>query len=124
MSGKRPGPTKARNSPIAVAVAVAVMEMRVALMRAGGLSVYRIALGLKVRRQSVEQILRRPHVAAMVEDFRERLRTDQLLRDWASKALTDLLSECSLFRSSRIGASSPGALADRLGTTLPADPAH
>jgi hypothetical protein len=86
MTGKRPGPTKARNSPIAVAVAVAVTEMRVALMRAGGLSVYRIALALKVRRQSVDRILTRPHVVAMVEDFRERLRADQLLRDWASKA--------------------------------------
>jgi hypothetical protein len=52
MTGKRPGPTKARNSPIAVAVAVAVVEMQVALMRAGGLSVYRIALALKVRRQA------------------------------------------------------------------------
>jgi hypothetical protein len=83
MTGKRPGPTRDRNSPIALAVAVAVVEMQVALMRAGGLSAYRIALALKVRRQSVEHILRRPHVAAMVEDFRERLRADQILRDWA-----------------------------------------
>jgi hypothetical protein len=31
--------------------------------------------------------LRRPHVAAMVEDFRPRLRADQILRDWARGAL-------------------------------------
>jgi hypothetical protein len=92
MTGKRPGPTKARNSPIAEAVAVAVVEMQMALMRAGGLSVYRIALALKVRRQSVDHILRRPHVAAMVEDFRERLRADQILRDWARGALVDRLA--------------------------------
>ena len=87
MTGKRPGPTKARNSPIAEAVAVAVVEMQVALMRAGGLCVYRIALALKVRRQSVDDILRRPHVAAKVEDFRTRLRAGQILRDWARGAL-------------------------------------
>jgi len=121
LTGKRLGPTKARKSPIAVAVAVAGVEMRVALVRAGGWSVYGIALALKVRRQRVEQILRRPHVVAMLEDFRKRLRADQLSRDWASKALTDLLSECSRFRSSKIGASSPGTLAAG-GSPLPADP--
>ena len=77
MTGKLPGPTRDRNGPI--------MEMKVALVRAGGLSPYRIALALKVRRQSVDHILRRPHVAAMVEDFRERLRAHKLLRDWASE---------------------------------------
>ena len=89
LTGKRSGPTKARNSPIAVAV----VEMQVALMRAGGLSVYRIALALKVRRQSVEQILRRPHVAAMVEDFRTRLRAQRLLRDGAQQLLRELLRD-------------------------------
>ena|SRR5882724_2672709 len=93
MIRKRPGPTRARNGPIAVAVAVAVMEMQVALMRAGGLSVYRIALALKVRRQSVDHILRRPHVAAMVEDFRERLRAQRLLRDGAQQLLRELLRD-------------------------------
>ena len=62
-------------------------------MRAGGLSVYRIALALKVRRQSVEQILRRPHVAAMVEDFRTRLRAQRLLRDGAQQLLRELLRD-------------------------------
>ena len=75
MTGKLPGPTRDRNGPI--------LETKVALMRAVSLSAYRIALGLRVRRQSVDHILRRPHVAAMVEDFRTRLRADQLLRDWA-----------------------------------------
>ena len=65
MTGKRPGPTSDRDGPI--------METQVALMRAVYLSTYRIALGLKVRRQSVDRILRRPHVAAMVEDFRTRI---------------------------------------------------
>lgn len=77
MTGKRPGPTRNRNGPI--------METRVALMRAVFLSAYRIALALKVCRQSVDGILRRPHVAEMVEDFRTRVRADQLLRDWASE---------------------------------------
>ena len=76
MTGKRPGPTRDRHGP--------VMETKVALMRAVSLSAYRIALMLKVRRQSVDDILKRPHVAAMVEDFRERLRALQLLRDSAS----------------------------------------
>jgi hypothetical protein len=76
VTGKRPGPTRDRNGPI--------METKVSLMRSVDLSAYRIALMLQVRRQSVEQILRRPHVAAMVEDFRTRLRADQALRDWAS----------------------------------------
>jgi hypothetical protein len=40
-------------------------------MRSVYLSAYRIALVLKVRRQSVDRILGRPHVAAMVEDFRK-----------------------------------------------------
>lgn len=59
------------------------METQVALMRAVHLPAYRIALALKVRRQSVDQILRRPHVAVMVEDVRERLHALQLLRDGA-----------------------------------------
>jgi hypothetical protein len=67
MTGKLPGPPRDRDDPI--------MEMRVALLRAGGLSVYRIALALTVRRQSVDHILRRPHVAAQVEHFRNGLRT-------------------------------------------------
>ena len=73
MTGKLPGPTRDRNGPI--------IETKVALMRSVDLSAYRIALALKVRRQCVDHILRRPHVAAMVEDFRERLRALQLLRD-------------------------------------------
>ena len=77
MTGKQPGPTRDRNGPI--------METKVALMRSVSLSARTIALTLKVRRQSVDHILRRPHVAAMVEDFRTRLRTDQVLRDWASE---------------------------------------
>ena len=67
MTGKLPGRPRDRDDPI--------MEMRVALLRAGGLSVYRIALALTVRRQSVDHILRRPHVAAQVEHFRNGLRT-------------------------------------------------
>jgi hypothetical protein len=67
MTGKLPGPPRDRDDPI--------MEMRVALLRAGGLSVYRIALALTVRRQSVDHVLRRPHVAAQVEHFRNGLRT-------------------------------------------------
>jgi hypothetical protein len=78
MTGKGPGPTRDRNGPN--------METYVALMRSVHLSAYRIALTLKVRRQRVDDILRRPHIAAMVEDFRTRLRADQLLQVWASKA--------------------------------------
>jgi hypothetical protein len=89
MTGKRPGPTRDRYGPI--------MEMRVALLRAGGLSVYRIALALKVRRQSVDHILRRPHVAARVEDVRTGLRAHRLLRGgasegWPGEARRDLFS--------------------------------
>jgi hypothetical protein len=77
MTGKRPGPTRDRNDPI--------METKVALMRSVSLSARTIALALKVRRQTVDHILRRPHVAAMVEDFRMRFRAYQALRDWASE---------------------------------------
>jgi hypothetical protein len=61
------------------------MEMKVALMRAVDLSAYRIALALRVRRQSVDEILKRPHVAVIVEDLRARLRAAQALRAWASE---------------------------------------
>ena len=74
MTGKRPGPTRDRNGPI--------MEMRVALLRAGGLSVYCIALALTVRRESVDRILKRRHTAVMVEDFRKELRAQ--LPSWQS----------------------------------------
>lgn len=70
-------------------------------MRAGGVSVYRIALALKVRRQSVDDILRRPHVAAMVEDFRGRLHAQRLLRDGAQQLLRELLRDAGRERSAR-----------------------
>ena len=79
MTGKLPGPTRDRYGP--------VMEMKVALLRASGISVYRIALALKVRRQGVDQILRRPHVAARVENARTGLRAQGLLRDSGLVAL-------------------------------------
>ena len=121
MIRKRPGPTKARNDPIAVAVAVAVVEMQVALMRAGGLSVYRIALALKVRRQSVDHILRRPHVAAMVEDFRERLRAQRLLRDGAQQLLRELLRDgaSEWWRGNPEGISSRSKVCPRMAGTVP-----
>ena len=56
-----------------------------ALLRAGGLSAYGIALALKVPRQSVDHILRRLHVPALVEDFRDGLRAHGLLRAGASE---------------------------------------
>jgi hypothetical protein len=66
MTGKRSGPATDRYGP--------VMEMKVALLRASGISVYCIALALTMRRQSVDLILRRPHVAARVENARTGLR--------------------------------------------------
>ena len=77
MTGTLLGPTRDRKGPI--------IETKVALMRAGRLSPYRIALALEVRRQSVDHILRRPHVAALVEDFRNGLRAHGLLRDGAAE---------------------------------------
>ena len=56
-----------------------------ALLRAGGLSAYGIALALKVPRQSVDHISRWSHVPALVEDSRDGLRAHGLLRDGASE---------------------------------------
>jgi hypothetical protein len=87
VTGKLPGPTRDRNGYI--------MEFKVAILRAGGISIYKIAQALRIRRQSVDDILRRPHVAAMVEDVRERLHAQRLLRDGAQQLLRELLRDAT-----------------------------
>ncbi len=97
MTGKLPGPTRDRYGPI--------MEMRVALLRAGGLSTYQIALALKLRRESVERILKRPHVAALVEKFRKGLRAHGLL--WTGALVVGLNPDGISSRSYPLFSGSP-----------------